>query len=77
VREGDLYIAMEPWHAKSIEEKLGSKVHSTLLGLWGTPRSPYIHDPYGTMPSYFDHCFDQIEKSVSKITHEIYKAKAK
>jgi len=74
LRDRDLFIAMEPWHASLIERKYGNNVNCTLLGLWGAPASPYIHDPYDGLSSYFDRCFNQIEKSVGEITNEIRKA---
>ena len=75
IRDRDLFIAMEPWHASFLDETLGNKIRCTLLGVWGNPVSPYIHDPYGGTSDYFDRCFDYIEKSVSEITYEIRKAK--
>lgn len=74
-RDRDLFIAMEPWHVNYIDEEFGNKARCTLLGIWGKPVSPYIHDPYGSMPGYFDYSFDCIEKSVGEITNEIRKAK--
>ena len=75
IQKGDLFVAMEPWHCAEIKRRFGDRAECTLLGLWRTPVSPYIHDPYGTVASYFDHCFDQIDKSVCRILNEIQKAK--
>jgi protein-tyrosine phosphatase len=76
VREGDLYVAMEPWHAAYIEEYFGGSVPCTLLGLWNSPVYPHIQDPYGCTKTYFDHCFSFIERSVCRITCEIKETKA-
>ena len=75
IKEGDLFVVMEPWQASYIEEKIGANEKCTLLGLWCSPETPYIHDPYGKIPAHFDYCFDQIEQSISEITREIKAAR--
>lgn len=75
IGKGDLLVAMEPWHIHQLENHYGKPVNSTLLGLWCATRLPYISDPYGRSPSYYDHCFDIIEQSIYGITSEIRKAK--
>ena len=75
-REGDLFVAMEPWHAAYIEEHFGDGVPCTLLGLWNSPVYPHIQDPYGSTTTYFDHCFSYIEQSVCRITRAIKETKA-
>lgn len=66
-KKGDLLVAMEPYQAEFIQGMHGNQDTATLLGLWGTPVSPYVHDPYSTGEEYFAHCFDYIEKTVSTI----------
>ena len=75
VREGDLFVAMEPWQVRYLEENINGSLNCTLLGLWGKSALPYIHDPYGSVPDYFDHCFNRIEKSVNRMANEIRRAK--
>lgn len=72
-REGDLFLAMEPWQAEYIVRKLGEKYkyRCSLLGLWGRPENPYVHDPYGTSNVYFNNCFNHIEKSVHEVAKKI------
>ena len=73
VRDNDLFIVMEPWHAEYISRKYGQKCKCSLLGLWGGPVSPHIQDPYGTPSAYFNRCFNYIEKSVHEIASKIKK----
>jgi protein-tyrosine phosphatase len=76
IQEGDLLVVMEPWQASALRHRYGNSIDCTLLGLWNYPVSPYIHDPYGSAMSYFDCCFEQIEKSVCRIKSELQKAKS-
>ncbi len=68
---GDLFVAMEPWHTERIESLCGGNTPCTLLGMWGRPERPYIHDPYGASDEYFNYCFDYIEKAVYEVTEKI------
>ena len=74
LRDRDLLVAMEPWQAKIVSRYLSKPMTTTLLGLWGKPQHPYIHDPYGSSSGYFDHCFKYIEISVHAIADKIKKA---
>ena len=76
IKKGDLLVAMEPWQICEFRRKYGNRIECTLLGLWHSPVSPFIYDPYGSTSEYFDRCFDQIEKSVYGIKSEIHKAKS-
>jgi len=67
INENDLLVVMEPSQAEIIKAKFGDKVACTLLGLWRQPQLPYLHDPYGKSPEYFDLCFRLIEESVEGI----------
>ena len=69
----DLLVAMEPSQARILQEKMGRSYQCTLLGLWRKPVNPYIHDPYGATPAYFENCFNCIEKSVYGIAKKIRK----
>ena len=65
-QDGDLFIAMEPWHIKKIHT-LDRDYPCTLLGLWAKPVMPYIHDPYGACDAYFHYCFNYLEKAINEI----------
>ena len=71
LRKTDLLIAMEPWQTEYLGNTLLREHPRTLLGLWTRPALPYIHDPYGTCPDYFDKCFEYIEKSVHEIAKKM------
>jgi protein-tyrosine phosphatase len=70
-QKNDLLVTMEPWQANFMTEMLGDEYRYTLMGLWHNPISPHIHDPYGGTESYFNKCFDYIEKSVHEIANKI------
>ena len=74
IRENDLLVAMEPRQAEYIVREYGEKCRCSLLGLWGSPVSPHIQDPYGASLKYFNNCFTYIEKSVHEIACKIKEA---
>lgn len=67
LRKTDLLVAMEPWQTGFLEKQLFRSHQYTLLGLWASPPSPYIQDPYGTTSAYFDRCFSYIHDAVSQL----------
>ena len=69
-KKTDLLIAMEPWQVEYLHHKL-SVDNCSLLGLWGRPVTPHIHDPYGSSSRYFDNCFNFIESSVYEIARKV------
>jgi protein-tyrosine phosphatase len=69
--KNDLLVVMEPWQVEHLKEKYGNDYEYTLLGLWGRPESPHIHDPYGRSSSYYNHCFNYIDASVHEILRKI------
>ncbi|MCK5396505.1 MAG: phosphotyrosine protein phosphatase [Gammaproteobacteria bacterium] len=71
INENDLFIAMEPWQAEYIKAHFHDTNTCTLLGLWGEPVRPYIHDPYSSTIEYFETCFKYIEKTVYEISSKI------
>ena len=71
LKENDLFVAMEPWHAEHLGLIHSGTYCCTLLGLWGRPVKPYIHDPYGNSDAYFISCFDYIDMSVHEIFRKI------
>ena len=75
LRKGDLLIAMEPWQAEYLKQKLVKGSQCTLLGLWGAPVNPHIHDPFGNTTAYFNSCFNYIETAVYEVVRQIKKSK--
>ena len=73
LRTTDLIVAMEPWQADSLTRKLVSNHCITLLGLWWSPLRPHVQDPYGLSITYFENCFEYIDKSVYEIARKIKK----
>jgi len=69
--KSDLLIVMETWQAEYLQQKLGGEYRCTLLGLWGNPKKPHIHDPHGASDSYFEQCFNFIEDSVHEVTKKV------
>ena len=56
IGSGDLLVAMEPQHLASLQALGLDSAQMTLLGLWCSPRRPYIADPFCASASYFHHC---------------------
>jgi protein-tyrosine phosphatase len=71
LKKTDLLIAMEPRQARFLQRNMGRPYQCTLLGIWMNPRLPYIHDPHGSSPVYFEKCFSYIKSSVHGITKKI------
>lgn len=72
--ETDLLAAMEPQQCLQLEKQyLNAQI--TLLGLWASPRRPYIHDPYGHGSRYFQACFSTIDSAVDGITKHLLEAR--
>lgn len=65
-RKGDLLIAMEPWQAARLRAAYPD-IACTLLGLWVSPMTPHIEDPYGASDAYFQRCFALIERGVGRL----------
>lgn len=68
VTKSDLLVAMEPWQLLRLMSIYGDKYQYTLIGLWGMPVKPYIHDPYGCSDEYFYSCFRYIFKTLKSIS---------
>ena len=73
VQNGDLFLVMEVRQAhemrRRLVQRLGSLEHVqvSLLGLWGQPVMPHLHDPYTLSDAYFDTCFKRVELSVERL----------
>ncbi len=70
-KETDLILAMEPWQAEYLSNNFNGSHNCSLLGLWGKPIRPYIHDPYGLSYKYFNNCFNYIENSIHEVARKI------
>lgn len=75
IKQGDLFIAMEPEQVKSLEQMFDAHHMRTMAGIWTVPKYPYIHDPFGKGIEYFDKCFSYIEKAVHGIEKQIRSSK--
>lgn len=71
LRSTDLLIVMETWHIKHLQDALNGSYRYTLLGLWCSPVTPYIQDPFGGSAAYFKICFECIERSVYEIAKRL------
>lgn len=74
-KETDLLLAMEPWQVEYLSKEFNGSRNCSLLGLWGQPVRPYIHDPYGFSSSYFNNCFNYLENSIHEVARKISKNK--
>jgi len=73
LKETDLILAMEPWQVEYLSNKHSARHNCSLLGLWGKPKKPYIHDPYGASLIYFNNCFNYLEDSIHEVARKIGK----
>jgi protein-tyrosine phosphatase len=66
----DLIVAMEPTHGLRL---LAEPAHwqVTLLGLWASPRRPYLADPFGLDVAYFQTCFSLIDNMIEGLHKNI------
>jgi protein-tyrosine phosphatase len=66
VQPGDLFLVMEVRQAHKLRQRLGSRddVHVCLLGMWGSPVMPHLHDPFTLSDAYFDTCFRRVKTAV-------------
>lgn len=63
--EGDLLLAMETRHLRRIASDVRlNKLSRTLLGLFGKPPIPHLHDPYELNSEYMRNCLDRIERAI-------------
>jgi len=68
VENGDLFVAMEPWHARLVEEaELPTSHQVTLLGFFVKGHGPSILDPYGRPEVTYDQCFGVIEAGIREM----------
>lgn len=72
VKDGDLFLCMEPTQAEYILDYLGENnfcdnTQVSLLGLWSNNRRTYLQDPYGLKEPYWNVCFHIIRSAVDNI----------
>ena len=69
IEAGDLLLAMEVrqlgWLAA---DPRFAAVPRSLLGLWGKPSFPHLHDPYRLHEDYMRTCFTRIETAVTALS---------
>jgi protein-tyrosine phosphatase len=63
--EGDLLLAMETRHLRklAVNGRLNT-LPRTLLGLYGKPPVPHLHDPYELNDAYMHICLRRIERAI-------------
>lgn len=68
-KTNELLLFFEPGHifaAKKILDHIPAQI--SLVGLWSSPKRPYIFDPYGRSDECFRYCFDAIDSSIANIS---------
>lgn len=62
---GDLLLGMEVRHLQKMahSERIAA-VPRSLLGLWASPETPHLHDPYELDPAYMETCLRRIETTI-------------
>jgi protein-tyrosine phosphatase len=61
LKAGDLLIGMEPKHTRKLVRRFSEQpVQITLIGLWLETPEAYLHDPYNTNETYFNHCEQRV-----------------
>lgn len=78
VQPGDLFLVMEVRQAHKLRSRLGPRddVHVSLLGLWGSPVMPHLHDPFTLSDAYFDTCFRRVKSAVRNLADALPHLKA-
>lgn len=65
LEDGDLLLAMEVRQVRRLMQRVKSPgVQISLLGIWGKPTRPHIHDPHRLGEDYFDTCFQVVAGNV-------------
>ncbi|WP_036171798.1 hypothetical protein [Massilia sp. 9096] len=69
VQPGDLFLVMEVRQAHKLRRRLGARddVYVCLLGMWGSPVMPHLHDPFTLSDAYFDTCFARVKTAVRRL----------
>jgi protein-tyrosine phosphatase len=69
---GDLLLVMEPGQYQELEQihtdrKWPLSIQLSILSLFKKKPSPYLHDPFGASPEFFDYCERQVMEAVDGI----------
>ena len=66
---GDLLVAFEPTQAIELRGRYPTRGGPcvTLLGLFGRPQAPYIHDPHGASDEYARSCVQKIDRALAAL----------
>lgn len=70
ILSGDLLIGMDSHHIDALRSRDPHPAQVTLLGLWHSKPTAYIHDPYSTDEGFFDQC----EQFVVDATKQLLKS---
>lgn len=79
LRQGDLVLFLEPGHALAVRDAVSATdgIQQSLLGLWSTPVTPLIPDPYGRDQRQFAVCFDLIDAAIAAVTQRLDRGAAR
>lgn len=69
---GDLLIVTEPAHLAVINQQYPDQP-AILLGLFASPKTAYLHDPFNTNQVFFDKCMRRIEQATLQLIKVIKK----
>ena len=76
-QEGDLLLVMETRQLRRIAANPRlAHLPRTLLGLYTTPRTPHLHDPYSLSTAYMDRCLSLIDTAISALSTAFPNSKA-
>lgn len=70
-RDGDLVLCFDSEQLAELQQRCGTRALVQLLGQWHAPAMPYLHDPYGLSPAYFQACFERIDSSVRALAQQM------
>lgn len=66
--DGDYFLAMETRQLRALAaDPRFAPVPCGLLGLYGSPPVPHLHDPYDLDPDYMPVCLARIERAVANL----------
>jgi protein-tyrosine phosphatase len=68
---GDLVLLFESGHLPELDGLIEKTTPRALLGMWATPPWPYIHDPYGASPAYYEKAANTIRQATLNLVTEI------
>jgi protein-tyrosine phosphatase len=69
-QDNDVYVCTEPSHIKQLEKSL-PHCNVVLLGLWGSPKRVYIHDPYSADEPYVLYISEFLRNATQMFVKEI------